>query len=294
MINMKSSLSNVSIIGTGHIARDLYKKIDRTRNLNLHLVAGRNIHSEGSKEAANYSKYVSEGGIDSILENIDESKIILDCTSASSHKVHHDALQNHPCTIIDLTPSGIGIPVIPSINQFEAKNNKNVSLISCGGQSSIPLLSPICRILKSNNVVPQYVEIASSIASRSAGMATRQNIDNYINLTTSAVEFFCKTKAKVILNINPAEPAVTMQTAMSILINDDIVSEENLLSAIEPSIKYIQNYLKGYQLVVPPTYIDRNRIFLSVRVEGNGDHLPKYSGNLDIITSAAVEVARQI
>ena len=196
--------------------------------------------------------------------------------------------------VIDLTPSGIGLKIVPTVNISNCKNNTNVNLVSCGGQSSIPILHSWSSFLSKQQLKLKYVEIASTISTKSAGMATRRNIDSYIKNTENAIKEFCNCDAKVILNINPAEPPITMKTSFSALIENTKAFNNDWIEITSETEKAIQKYVPGYKITVPPRLIDGTRLFSSAEIKGRGDYLPSYSGNLDIITSAAIEVAKII
>ena len=287
-------MKNIALLGSGHIARDLYRKINNENSLNLFLVAGRNINSEGMQEAKNFSSKISSNGIKEVVEYAEHINIVIDCTSAKSHEVHAPILRRLKIPVIDLTPSGIGEIIIPSVNLKECKEMNNINLVSCGGQSSIPILAEWYLDLKKKDINLNYVEIASTISSKSAGMATRMNIDNYIKTTEKAIKKFCKCDAKVILNINPALPPITMKTSLSALINDQRGLDIDWIKTTRRAEKKIKQYVPGYEISSLPQMINTNRLFTSVAVSGKGDYLPKYSGNLDIITSAAVEVSKYL
>jgi acetaldehyde dehydrogenase len=282
-----------AILGSGHISRDLYRKIDRSEFIDLELVASRNLKSEGSIEALSFSRSVSDKGIEDVIRYREEIDLVFDCTSAKAHIDNYSLLSANQLRVIDLTPSGIGIGIIPAVNIAEAKEHDNINLISCGGQSSIPILYHLCKYLRESGCIPDYVEVSSAISSKSAGMATRYNIDNYIIQTSNSISKFCKVRSKVILNINPGDPPIKMETSISVLFSG-LVSEHDLLQAISKPIEYIQRYLPGYRLLVEPRLLEPHRIFCSISVAGHGHHLPAYAGNLDIITSAAIQVAHEL
>jgi len=287
-------LKNVALIGSGHIARDLYRKIKNDKYLDLYLVAGRNNESDGMLEAKIFSKYFSDQGIKEIQKKSKFINVVIDCTSAESHIKHSEILSKLNLPVIDLTPSGIGLKIVPTVNISNCKNNTNVNLVSCGGQSSIPILHTWSSFLSKQQLKLKYVEIASTISTKSAGMATRRNIDSYIKNTENAIKEFCNCDAKVILNINPAEPPITMKTSFSALIENTKAFNNDWIEITSETEKAIQKYVPGYKITVPPRLIDGKRLFSSAEIKGRGDYLPSYSGNLDIITSAAIEVAKII
>ena len=284
----------VALIGSGHIARDLYRKIKNVDFLDLFLVAGRNFNSEGMIEAKKFSRFISDKGIKEVENRCKFIDFAIDCTSAESHIHHSKVLSKLNLPVIDLTPSGIGIKIVPSVNISDTKNCKNINLISCGGQSSIPILHAWSSILSEQKTKLKYVEIASTISTKSAGIATRRNIDSYIKNTENAIKEFCDCDAKVILNINPANPPITMKTSFSALIEDIRIEYLDWTSITREAEMSIQKYVPGFKISVEPRLIDHKRLFSSAEIKGRGDYLPSYSGNLDIITSAAIEIAKII
>lgn len=287
-------VKKIALIGSGHIARDLYRKINYADELDLFLVASKNLRSEGLIEAKKFSRKISDQGIKAILEYSDIIDIVIDCSSASSHVLHSPLLASAKLPVIDMTPSGVGETIIPTVNLHECKNLKNINLVSCGGQSSIPILYKWKTLLNQHGLKLSYVEVVSTISTLSAGMATRRNLDNYLKNTEKAINKFCACDAKVILNVNPADPPVTMRTSFSALIDNPYLLNINWIDETNEVQSLIKKYIPGYKITVKPRIIDDNRLFSSALIKGSGDYLPNYSGNLDIITSAAIEVAKSI
>jgi acetaldehyde dehydrogenase len=232
---------------------------------------------------------VSDLGISSVLEMADSIDIIFDATSAVAHTEHWGLLEGLDKRVIDLTPSRIGDLCVPTINGelLAGYRKTNVNMVTCGGQAAIPVAAAIAEA----HGDVDYIEVASSIASRSAGPATRGNIDEYIGTTEDALKKFCRaSRAKAILILNPAQPPIDMQTTIYMRINNpDILS---IKSAVDEQVRLVKEYTPGYQLVVPPTIVD-SMVVTTVKVIGNGDYLPRYAGNLDIINCAAVEIAKR-
>ena len=283
-------MKKVAIIGSGKIAIDLMIKIKSSAKLDCVLISGRNRKSEGLEIAKNNNIKTAFKSIDSILEIKNDLDLVFDATSAHDHRIHWNLLKKTNLKVIDMTPSNIGYSVVPAINLNEAKKYKNINMISCGGQSSLPLIYRISQLIKKIS----YVELVSSIASESAGMGTRVNIDEYIHNTRNAIRKFTSLKKnKVILILNPAKPPIVMQNSLSFLLNDDNIDIISLVSEIEKTVSHIKTYVPGYDLIYTPKLINK-RLILSVRVEGNGDYLPKFAGNLDIINNAAIKVAEEI
>tara|TARA_B110000858_G_scaffold68617_1_gene79718 strand:+ start:5854 stop:6699 length:846 start_codon:yes stop_codon:yes gene_type:complete len=274
------------IIGTGNIGTDLLLKIIKTDFIDLVIFSGRRLSSNGMKIAQKNNINITDSGIDFFINNPNFCDVIYDCTNALDAKKHAKIFEKQNIRVIDLTPAKVGSFCVPSINF--PKNEININMITCGGQASIPLLYSISKHCEELS----YIEVVSQIASDSAGMATRLNIDNYIETTENAIFQFTGTKkCKVILNLNPAIPQVDMQTTM--FIKAKSFDFESIISGIYQKIKELKDYIPYYQLVMPPT-MNNNILVLSVRVKGSGDYLPEYAGNLDIINCAAIEITNKI
>lgn len=286
-MNNISKKLKVAILGSGNIGTDLLVKVLRSPFLTCSLFIGRNLSSRGMSKAIALGVPVSDLSIDAIIKNPDCCNLVFDATSALHHKHHAKILDELGKFVIDLTPARVGIMSIPAVNLQECLNYRNVNMVTCGGQASIPLAYVIGQIHEEVN----YIEVVSTIASRSAGPATRVNIDEYIETTEEGIRSFsgCKN-AKAILNLNPAQPCIDMQTTVFAKVEKPEM--ERLKKAIDTMVKRIQNYVPGYQLIVPPV-LDNNRIVIMVRVKGLGDYLPSYAGNLDIINCAAIAVAEE-
>jgi acetaldehyde dehydrogenase len=286
---MVPSKLKVAILGTGKIGIDLLFKVQRSKALTCVLVAGRTAASDGMKIAEQQGVAISDRGIDAILDNLDNVELVFDATSALAHIRHWEALKDTGVKVVDMTPSRLGLPIVPAVNLFEAASAKHVNMISCGGQSSIPIVNAV------SDVVPQldYVEVVSSISSKSAGSATRVNLDEYIETTENGILRFSSAKrSKVILILNPAHPPVDMQTTISFQIQDPPMQSIN--EAVKKRVEFIKSYVPGYELLVEPKQIDTDRVVTMIKVVGLGDYLPKYAGNLDIINCAAVAAAEKM
>jgi acetaldehyde dehydrogenase (acetylating) len=265
----------------------LLVKIQRSKYLNCVLFIGRNLSSPGMAKAIELGVRVSDESINAILKDPDSVELVFDATSARDAKIHWELLDQIGKIVVDMTPAKLGALCVPAVNLFDVLEHRNVNMITCGGQASVPMAMAIGKTQK--NV--KYIEVVSSIASRSAGPATRLNLDEYIETTENAIRYFSNVpKAKAILNLNPADPCIDMQTTIFAQIeNPDMAS---LLLEVNSMVKKIQEYVPGYSLLVPPVY-ENGRITIMVKVTGLGDYLPKYAGNLDIINCAAIAVAEQ-
>lgn len=283
-------MKKIGILGTGNIGTDLLVKLIKLGYKDIAFV-GRREDSEGIKFAKSLDIKTSIDGINYFKKNLDYD-VVLDCTNAFDAKEHYSILKDLNIKVIDLTPAKIGQICVPSINGSDIQNYDNVNMITCGGQASLPLINAISENVNSVS----YIEVVSQIASKSAGMSTRINIDNYIETTKYAICQFSKAKkCKVILNINPAEPCVDMQTTVFMKI--DNLSElnfEKIVDKVYSRLKEIKEYVPYYELVMPPMITDNDILMLSVKVRGSGDYLPPYAGNLDIINCAAIKILENL
>ena len=277
----------VAIIGSGNIGTDLLIKVLRSPHLECGAFIGRNLSSSGMVKALTLGVTVSAEGIDYIVKNPDCCDLVFDATSAKSHLEHAPILKSLNKRVIDLTPAKIGLMSVPSVNLADALVEINVNMVTCGGQASIPVAYAIGQ----SQTDVDYIEVVSSIASRSAGPATRQNLDEYIKTTEDGIkEFSGARRTKAILNLNPAEPCVDMQaTIFAKVKNPDI---EKLSGILEELVKKIRKYVPGYEIILGPI-VENDRIVVMVRVRGLGDYLPTYAGNLDIINCAAIAMAEE-
>lgn len=277
----------VAILGSGNIGTDLLIKVKRSNFLECVLFIGRNLASPGMGKAIALGVKVSDESIGAILKNPDTVDLVFDATSAKDAKVHWEILDKLGKIVIDLTPAKLGLLCIPAVNLDEVLKHRNVNMITCGGQASIPLVYLISKTQRNVG----YIEVISSIASKSAGPATRLNLDEYIDTTENGIKYFSGvSRTKAILNLNPANPCIDMQTTIFAQVeNPDM---DILISAVDKMVNKIQKYVPGYSLLVPPIY-ENGRIAIMVKVQGLGDYLPKYAGNLDIINCAAIAVAEQ-
>lgn len=276
----------VGIIGTGNIGTDLLMKIIRSDKLKCVAFVGRRSDSDGIQKAKALGINTSTDGIRYFSQNPYNAHLVFDCTDAFTAKENYTKFYEHGIRVIDMTPAKLGPMCIPVINKHVLKNNGNVNMITCGGQASIPILHLISNCCNSID----YIEIVSQIASNSAGIATRVNIDQYIQTTEAAIKLFTKcTECKVILNINPAEPCVDMQTTMFIKAND--IDFNKIQESLNSCIKEVRKYVPNYEMVMMPVINEDGILILSIKVKGIGDYLPSYAGNLDIINCAAINVA---
>lgn len=273
------------IIGTGNIGTDLLLKMLKWDFIKPVIFAGRRMSSNGIKIAQENGIPVTDKGIN--WDGWSDIELVYDCTNALDAIKHAKIFSKLGIKVIDLTPAKVGDLCVPNINPEIITTQDNVNMITCGGQASTPLLNVI-----SKHCDLEYIEVVSQIASDSAGMATRLNIDNYIHTTERAIsEFTGCNNCKVILNLNPAIPQVDMQTTL--FIKADNIQFSELNKDIYKTIKRLQEYIPYYELVMPPT-INNDVLVLSIKVKGTGDYLPEYAGNLDIINCAAIEISKNL
>jgi len=287
---MAKKKTRVAILGTGNIGTDLLIKAMRSDVLECVLFVGRNLRSDGMQKASQLGAAISDRGLDAIIQQADGIDIVFDATSAAAHLEHWPVLNKLGKTVIDMTPAKVGELCVPAINteQILASGIRNINMITCGGQASVPIANAIAAVQDDID----YIEAASSIASRSAGPATRANLDEYIETTEQALVKFGRTRqAKAILILNPARPPIDMQTTIYAKIGNPNLAA--IRASVDEMMKRITQYVPGYQLIVPPT-IEGGKVMTTVRVLGNGDYLPRYAGNLDIINCAAIGIAERI
>jgi len=286
MIRMNSHVK-VAILGPGNIGTDLLYKVLRCQHLELAMMAGVIPESEGLARAASLRIATTAQGIDPILER-DDIRIVFDCTGAKYHRVHAPQLKAAGKIAIDLTPAAVGPYVVPAVNMGEHFDSPNINLVTCGGQATIPIVAAVSRVAP---VV--YAEIVATISSKSAGPGTRQNIDEFTKTTARGVETVGKAaKGKALIILNPAEPPIMMRNTIYCEV-ESAVDEAAIRDSVNQMVEAVRTYVPGYRLRVPPLVKDR-LITTMVEVEGAADYLPRYAGNLDIITAAAVGVAERL
>jgi acetaldehyde dehydrogenase len=288
--NMKKI--KVGIIGTGNIGTDLVERLLRDTRFEVIALIGRRANSPGIERFNGRVENLFTKGINEIDNLIAEIDGFFDATSAFDHFNNWEYIRRNGKWVIDLTPSKIGAQIVPSligrVDNFNLsdENCANYSMVTCGGQSSAPLLFAMSHF----STDTREIEVSSSIASKSAGPATRINIDNYIDSTQSLIENISEVKNnKAILVINPVEPPIMMRTTVNVMSSDwDLESME---VEINNFINVIKEYVPGYDLIVKPHLTNQGAISATVKVTGAGYFLPEYAGNLDIINAAAVETA---
>ena len=286
---MSKEKIGVAIVGPGNIGIDLmYKIMNRSKKLELKMVCGRRIEgSKGMALAKRLGFEVSANGVEDILRR-EDIQIVFDATTAAGHAAAAPLLEEAGKFAIDLTPAAVGPYCCPAIAlEKEHASAKNVNLITCGGQATIPMVRAVSRVSPVS-----YGEIVSVIASKSAGSGTRQSIDEFTRTTAKGVmDVGGARKGKAIILLNPAEPPMIMNNTIYLRVED--FKEKETLESVDDMVRSVQQYVPGYRLKIAPNY-DGDRMVIMVEVEGSGDYLPKYAGNLDIETCAALAVGERI
>lgn len=280
---------NVGVLGTGNIGTDLIVKLSRLEFIDELVFVGRRSNSKGIEFVKNrFDIPVSTDGIDYFKNN--RFNVAFDCTNANDAIEHSQIFKELGVYVIDLTPAKIGNFFIPVINPEDISTSNNVNLVTCGGQASIPIVALVASLIKVD-----YVEVVSQISSKSAGLSTRLNIDNYIETTESAIVKFAGVKnCKAILNVNPAEPCVDMQTTIFFKTKDSLSDLSFINDEINNLSKKISQYIPKYYINVPLAVVKDGVAAINIKVEGSGDYLPSYAGNLDIINCAAIKALELI
>jgi acetaldehyde/propanal dehydrogenase len=278
-----------ALIGPGNIGTDLLYKLQRSPLLEPVWMVGIDPESEGLKRAAEMGLKTTADGVDGLLPHIESDgiQIAFDATSAYVHAENSRKLNALGVLMIDLTPAAIGPFCVPPVNlkAHVGQGEMNVNMVTCGGQATIPMIAAISQVQP-----VAYGEIVATVSSKSAGPGTRKNIDEFTRTTSGAVEIVGGAKkGKAIIIINPAEPALIMRDTVH-CITETEPDRERITASIQAMIKEVRKYVPGYTLVNGPVF-DGNRISVFLEVEGLGDFLPKYAGNLDIMTAAAARTA---
>ncbi|MFY0740977.1 acetaldehyde dehydrogenase (acetylating) [Solibacillus silvestris] len=277
----------VAILGSGNIGTDLMKKIMRSSNLELVAVIGIDPESDGLLKAREAGFQTFHTGLDGFLDAGVKVDAVFDATSAYTHIKHAEQLRAHNIRAIDLTPAAIGPLIVPTVNLHAHPNADNVNMVTCGGQATIPIIHAVSKLY---NV--EYAEIVATIASKSAGPATRANIDEFIATTSRAIELVGGAKkGRTVLILNPAEPPIMMNDTIHLLV-DRPVEEDTLYEALVQAEQAVQQYVPGYRLKSRP-FVEGNRVSVFLEVAGAADYLPAFAGNLDIITAASIKIAEE-
>jgi len=283
-----SNKLKAAIIGPGNIGTDLLMKAMRSDWIEPVWMVGIE-ESEGIKRARDFGMKVSTTGIDGLLPHIleDDIRIAFDATSAYVHAENSRKVNDNGVIMIDLTPAAIGPFCVPPVNlkQHAEKLEMNVNMVTCGGQATIPMVAAVSQVQP-----VEYGEIVATVGSKSVGPGTRMNIDEFTRTTTAGVEQVGGAKrGKAIIVINPAEPPLIMRDTIHCLTESE-PNQDAIIESIHKMVAEVQKYVPGYKLVNGPVF-DGNKVSIFMEVEGLGDFLPHYAGNLDIMTAAGLRTA---
>jgi acetaldehyde dehydrogenase len=299
--------TKVAVIGSGNIGTDLMMKVLRNPSLEMAAMVGIDPDSDGLARARKNDVATTADGVQGLINmsDFDDIGMVFDATSAKAHHANASALTTYGKRLIDLTPAAIGPYVIPAVNLEQHLKAPNMNMVTCGGQATIPIVAAISRV-----TVVRYAEIVASIASRSAGPGTRANIDEFTETTSHAIEVVGGARrGKAIIVLNPAEPPLIMRDTVSCLIGDGDQAE--VTHSIESMVAEVASYVPGYRLKQQVQFLPvgkdesihtlvsgvkrpKWKVSVYLEVEGAADYLPAYAGNLDIMTSAAVQVATRL
>lgn len=311
-MNGSNGKSKVAIIGSGNIGTDLMFKVIRTpEHLEMGVMVGIDPESDGLARAARLGYATTSAGVEGLiaLPEFDDIDVIFDATSAKAHEYNAAKLAQYRKRLIDLTPAAIGPYVVPAVNLDDHLGAGNVNMVTCGGQATIPIVAAVARV-----VTVAYAEIVASIASKSAGPGTRANIDEFTETTSAAiVDVGGAERGKAIIILNPAEPPLIMRDTVFCLVSaPDPSTHEQIRASVATMVEDVAGYVPGYRLKqavqineIPAdqplttltnkgTARPTHQVSVFLEVEGAAHYLPAYAGNLDIMTSAAVQVAERI
>lgn len=280
-----------ALIGPGNIGTDLLVKLRRSTVLEPVWMVGVDPASDGLARAREFGLKTTDQGVDGLLPHVaaDDIRIAFDATSAYVHRDNSDKLTALGVKMIDLTPAAIGPYCVPPVNLAAHLDSArmNVNMVTCGGQATIPMVYAVSRVQP-----VAYGEIVATVSSRSVGPGTRKNIDEFTRTTSGAIEQVGGArKGKAIIVINPAEPPLIMRDTIHCL-TDGPPDVDAITASVHAMVKEVQRYVPGYTLKNGPVF-DGNRVSVFMEVEGLGDYLPKYAGNLDIMTAAAAATAER-
>jgi acetaldehyde dehydrogenase len=285
-----------AVVGSGNIGTDLLVKLQRSSQVDVRYMIGVDPDSDGLARARGMGVETSAGGVDWLLALPELPDVVFEATSARAHLANAPRYREAGIRAIDLTPAAVGPYVCPSVNLADNLGSDNVNMITCGGQATIPIVHAVSRVTP----VP-YAEIVASIASRSAGPGTRANIDEFTQTTARGIEVVGGAqRGKAVIILNPVEPPMIMRDTVFCALSPDC-DREAVAASIASMVSQVQEYVPGYSLRAEPQFDEPRpdwnglaRVATFLEVSGNGDYLPPYAGNLDIMTAAAARVGDEM
>ncbi len=288
-------MATAAIVGPGNIGTDLMYKLLKSPGIDLKYMVGVDPESAGLARARDEGIEASAEGVDWLLAQDELPDIVFEATSAYVHVRNYQRYAEAGIVAVDLTPAARGPFVVPPANLTEHIDKMNVNMVTCGGQATIPMVYAVSRIVD----VP-YAEIVATVSSASAGPGTRANIDEFTKTTSKAIEVIGgATKGKAIIILNPAEPPLIMRDTVFCQVPLD-ADVDKIAASIQEVAEQVSEYVPGYRLLAEPQFdlpfgdADYGRVAIFLEVEGAGDFLPPYAGNLDIMTAAAAKVGNEI
>ncbi len=289
-----------AIVGPGNIGTDLMYKLLRSEHVEPRWMIGVDPTSEGLRLAAERGLEASHEGVDWLLKQDELPDLIFEATSAYVHREYAPRYEEAGIRAVDLTPAAVGPAVIPPVNGDAHVGAPNVNMITCGGQATIPMVAAVSRAVQDVGGV-SYAEIVASVSSMSAGPGTRANIDEFTRTTAAGVESIGgAAHGKAIIILNPAEPPMIMRDTIYCAVPPE-ADRDAILTSVTAMEKAVQEYVPGYRLLQEPQLDEPSpatrgqlKVSVFVEVEGAGDFLPPYAGNLDIMTAAAARVGDTI
>ena len=292
----KRSRVLAAILGSGNIGTDLLMKLLRSDRLEPRYFVGIDPASAGLQRAKELGVEASAGGVEWLLTRDELPELVFDATSARAHIAHANLLTEKQIQIVDLTPAALGPFVVPVVNLNSHMQAESLNMVTCGGQATIPIVAAVTRV----SPVP-YAEIIASIASRSAGPGTRANIDEFTETTARGLEQVGgAARGKAIIVLNPADPPLIMRDTVFCAIPND-ADWDSIAESVQAMVAAVAVYVPGYRLTAEPQFDPprpewngNGRVAIFLEIEGRGDFLPPYAGNLDIMTAAAAQVGEQL
>jgi acetaldehyde dehydrogenase len=286
-------MATAAIVGSGNIGTDLMHKLLRSHVIEPRWMVGVDPESPGLRRAADLGLATTVDGVDWLLKQDPLPDLVFEATSAYVHRANAPRYAAAGIRAVDLTPPAVGPAVVPFVNLDAHLDARNLNLITCGGQATIPMVHAVSRVTPVS-----YAEIVASVASRSAGPGTRANIDEFTRTTARGLETIGGAgRGKAIIVLNPAEPPNAMRDTVFCAVDAD-ADTGAITESVVAMAADVARYVPGYRLTSAPQFDPaaggRVRVGIFVEVTGAGDFLPAFAGNLDIMTAAATRVGEEV